>query len=175
MAEPKSKYRIQAVAEMTGIPAATLRAWERRYGVPSPMRTESAYRLYSEADVDVIRKLRELTESGMAPAEAARVVQRLNETEAPITPGEDPFVRAQETILEAVENFDPLKLEVAVRRMMFLGSAPTVAGAGIVVPTAATAGAGGGAGGADSGQVSFAQSTWGTSGVSRPRRLLPST
>ena len=126
VAESKSKYRIQAVAEMTGIPAATLRAWERRYGVPSPMRTESAYRLYSEADVDVIRKLRELTESGMAPAEAARVVQRLNETEAPITPGEDPFVRAQETILEAVENFDPIKLEVAVRRMMFLGSAPTV-------------------------------------------------
>ena len=73
VSEPKSKYRIQAVAEMTGIPAATLRAWERRYGVPSPMRTESADRLYSDSDIDVIRKLRELTENGMAPAEAARV------------------------------------------------------------------------------------------------------
>ena len=126
VSEQKSKYRIQAVAEMTGIPAATLRAWERRYGVPSPMRTESAYRLYSDSDIDVIRKLRELTENGMAPAEAARVVQRLHEAETPVLSDDDPFARAQETILESVERFDPFGLEVAVRRMMFLGNAPTV-------------------------------------------------
>ncbi|MGB1698862.1 MAG: MerR family transcriptional regulator [Nannocystaceae bacterium] len=125
MSKSNSKYRIQAVAEMTGIPAATLRAWERRYGVPSPMRTDSSYRLYSDADIDVIRKLRELTESGMAPAEAARV-RKQYEAESPVPSGEDPFERAQETILEAVERFDPTALEVAVRRMMFLGSAPMV-------------------------------------------------
>ena len=30
------RYRIQAVSQMTGIPAPTLRAWERRYGIPAP-------------------------------------------------------------------------------------------------------------------------------------------
>lgn len=126
MSNKNSKYRIQAVAEMTGIPAATLRAWERRYGVPSPMRTDSSYRLYSGVDIEVIRKLRELTESGMAPAEAARVVKEQHESEVPVDSGADPFERAQETILDAVERFDPTALEVAVRRMMFLGSAPMV-------------------------------------------------
>lgn len=126
MSNTNSKYRIQAVAEMTGIPAATLRAWERRYGVPSPMRTDSSYRLYSETDIDVIRRLRELTEGGMAPAEAARLVIKQQESEAPLAWAEDPFERAQETILDAVERFDPTALEGAVRGMMFLGSAPTV-------------------------------------------------
>ena len=42
----RGPYRIHVVAEMTGIPAATLRAWERRYGIPSPERTASGYRLY---------------------------------------------------------------------------------------------------------------------------------
>jgi MerR family transcriptional regulator, light-induced transcriptional regulator len=126
MSNNNSKYRIQAVAEMTGIPSATLRAWERRYGVPSPMRTDSSYRLYSDADIDVIRRLRELTESGMAPAEAARVVKKQAEVEAPVDAVADPFESAQETILDAVDRFDPTALEVAVRRMMFLGSAPMV-------------------------------------------------
>lgn len=126
MSNNNSKYRIQAVAEMTGIPSATLRAWERRYGVPSPMRTDSSYRLYSDTDIDVIRRLRELTESGMAPAEAARVVKKQAEVEAPVDAVADPFESAQETILDAVDRFDPTALEVAVRRMMFLGSAPMV-------------------------------------------------
>ncbi len=122
------KYRIQAVADMTGIPAATLRAWERRYGVPAPERTESSYRLYSDTDVDLIRRLRELCDGGMAPAEAARVVRRSEgpEEETPVDPSDDPFRRAQSMILEAVDAFDPAELELGVRRMMFLGSAPTV-------------------------------------------------
>ncbi len=111
---------------MTGIPAATLRAWERRYGVPSPERTESSYRLYSSADVDLIRKLRELTEAGMAPAEAARVVQRVTEADEEAATQGDPYDVAQQAILQAVEEFDPTALELAVRRVMFLGNAPTV-------------------------------------------------
>ena len=54
MADNKAKYRINAVSEMTGIPAATLRAWERRYGVPEPRRTESSYRVYSDADIELL-------------------------------------------------------------------------------------------------------------------------
>ena len=48
------RYRIQSVAEMTGVSAATLRAWERRYGVPTPSRTASAYRLYGDEDVALV-------------------------------------------------------------------------------------------------------------------------
>ena len=125
MPSNRGKYRIQTVAEMTGIPAATLRAWERRYGIPSPERSSSSYRLFSDHDVASIRKLKELCDEGMAPAEAARMVVRIQE--ASNTPVEaDPYSRACEMILRAVEDFDPQGVERAVRSAMFLGSASTV-------------------------------------------------
>ena len=41
-------YRIKRVAHLTGINPATLRAWERRYGLVAPDRTGSGYRLYTD-------------------------------------------------------------------------------------------------------------------------------
>jgi DNA-binding transcriptional MerR regulator len=125
MPSHRGKYRIQTVAEMTGVPAATLRAWERRYGIPSPERSDSSYRLFSDHDVGSIRRLKDLCEGGMAPAEAARVVQR--EESASHTPVEaDPYGRGCDTILSAVHDFDPQGIERAIRHVMFLGSASTV-------------------------------------------------
>jgi DNA-binding transcriptional MerR regulator len=63
-----------AVVKRTGIPAETIRAWERRYGVPRPQRTPSGRRLYSEADLDVLRHLR-ARETGAAQVAAALAVQ----------------------------------------------------------------------------------------------------
>jgi DNA-binding transcriptional MerR regulator len=121
----RGKYRIQTVAEMTGVPAATLRAWERRYGIPTPERSSSSYRLFGDHDVAAIRKLKELCDDGMSPAEAARLVVRVGE--ASNTPVEsDPYLRAGAAILTAIENFDPQGVERAVRAAMFLGSASTV-------------------------------------------------
>lgn len=138
MASRRGKYRIQTVAEMTGVPAATLRAWERRYGIPSPERSSSAYRLFSDHDVASIRKLKELCDEGMAPAEAARMVTRIEE--ASNTPVEgDPYRRACEAILRAVTDFDPQGLEQAVRSAMFLGSAATVYNR-VLAPTMRTVG-----------------------------------
>ncbi len=121
----RGRYRIQTVAEMTSVPAATLRAWERRYGIPSPERTESSYRLYSDRDVELIRKLRSLRESGMAPAEAARVVHRGANQEGVVAEA-DPFSTARDAIVAAVEDFDPRNLEAVVRRSMFLGSSTVI-------------------------------------------------
>ncbi len=65
------RYRIQAVAERTGVPTATLRAWERRYGVPEPARSVTRYRLYTDDDVALIRRMAALCATGVRPAEAA--------------------------------------------------------------------------------------------------------
>src|SRR3954454_9019836 len=54
---PAGRYNIQAVARRTGVPAPTIRAWERRYGLPRPSRSEGRQRLYSEDDVRVIEGL----------------------------------------------------------------------------------------------------------------------
>ena len=74
MTDQPGRFRINRVAEATGIPEATLRAWERRYQVPKPARTPSGYRLYSQQDVAQVRRMRELCEKGLAPGDAAKEI-----------------------------------------------------------------------------------------------------
>lgn len=52
------------VTQLTGLSAHTLRAWERRYGVVEPARTERGHRLYFDADVAHLRLLHRLTFQG---------------------------------------------------------------------------------------------------------------
>ena len=48
-------YSIGAVARMLGVETATLRAWEERYGVVSPTRSEGAQRIYSRDELERLR------------------------------------------------------------------------------------------------------------------------
>lgn len=60
------RYRIAAVAQITGIPVPTLRMWERRYTVVSPARSSGNGRLYSRADVERLSLLKAAVEAGHA-------------------------------------------------------------------------------------------------------------
>jgi methanogenic corrinoid protein MtbC1 len=73
-AEP-AIYNTQAVARLTGVPAPTFRAWERRYGVPRPARLPGGQRLYAERDVALIRWLRDRVAEGMTVSRAVRLLQ----------------------------------------------------------------------------------------------------
>ncbi|MCU0491356.1 MAG: MerR family transcriptional regulator [Chloroflexaceae bacterium] len=66
----KPRYNTKAVAQETGVPADTFRAWERRYGVPRPQRTDGGHRLYSERDIATIRWLRDRTAEGLTISQA---------------------------------------------------------------------------------------------------------
>jgi len=63
--------RIGAVARRTGVAVATLRAWESRYRVLRPSRTEGGHRLYSEEDVDRVLAVLRLTSQGWSVSAAA--------------------------------------------------------------------------------------------------------
>lgn len=63
-------YRVKTVASLTGIPRATLVAWERRYNLLEPRRSPAGYRIYTDEDVALLRQLKELVEGGMAISEA---------------------------------------------------------------------------------------------------------
>jgi DICT domain-containing protein len=64
---------IKDVAERTGITAATIRIWEQRYGFPEPARTPSGYRVYTDEDVEALRRVHNLRESGLSvPAAVER-------------------------------------------------------------------------------------------------------
>ena len=65
---------IQAVARRTGIPSATLRKWEQRYGVLKPDRTPGAHRRYSERDILRVEWLKARLDEGYRIGEAARLL-----------------------------------------------------------------------------------------------------
>lgn len=70
-------YNVKAVCHRTGITAATLRAWERRYGMPSPNRNSHGYRLYSERDVAILYWLIQQTNAGVSISQAAHQMEQL--------------------------------------------------------------------------------------------------
>lgn len=126
---PAGPFRIHVVAEMTGVPEPTLRAWERRYGLPTPERTATGYRLYSQREVEQVRAMRAACEGGMSAAEAARWVR--NGGDEPAAPPDgtldpDAFARARERILAAVDDLDDEALEKQLRQVMYLGSATAI-------------------------------------------------
>ncbi len=64
-------YRILSVSRLTGVPADTIRKWERRYGVVNPRRDARGIRRYSERDLHRLRELRAALDLGYPIGEAA--------------------------------------------------------------------------------------------------------
>ena len=63
-------YTMGEIERTIGIPAATLRAWERRYGAPTPGRSSGRHRLYSEYDLAMLKWLLSRQEEGMSISRA---------------------------------------------------------------------------------------------------------
>lgn len=89
-------YTIKRASEMVGVPVATLRAWQRRYGVVNPERSVSGYRLYGADDIAVLRRMQALVASGWSPKEAAAAAAAAegDETELTDLPRDEPRSRS---------------------------------------------------------------------------------
>jgi DNA-binding transcriptional MerR regulator len=125
----EGRYRIHAVAELTGVPEGTLRAWERRYAVPTPVRSASGYRLYSAEDVDRVRQMRDLCAKGMAPVDASKLVRepRFSAPESPEHDSESPLSMAVTRLVASARRMRPDLIEQEVQRALMLADASTVA------------------------------------------------
>ncbi len=71
--ESTPRLRIGELSRRTGVRTDTLRAWERRYGLLKPERTEGGFRLYDRADEVRVRAMKAHIEEGLSAAEAARL------------------------------------------------------------------------------------------------------
>ncbi len=80
-------YTITQASRLTGVSVASLRAWERRYNVIRPHRSEAGYRLYDDEALLAVSTMRRLVDGGWAPAEAAEAVRQGT---VPPDPGEVP-------------------------------------------------------------------------------------
>jgi len=71
------KHTIKNVSIQTGIPPITLRAWERRYAVPTPSRSDNRYRLYSDRDIAILRWLKSQLYNGASISTAVTALRQL--------------------------------------------------------------------------------------------------
>ena len=86
-------YNLKVVLKETGLAADTLRAWERRYGLPMPQRTAGGHRLYSQRDIETIKWLMKRQEEGLS---ISRAVDLWNEQ---LASGADPLAGSGQTAL----------------------------------------------------------------------------
>ncbi len=104
---------IKAVAQATGIEPVTLRAWERRYGVPKPGRADQGYRLYSEREVAILQWLKSKVDEGVSIKRAVAMLHRLTDQHpqepalAPLFAGtQGNFEAGIDELVAAVHDFD---------------------------------------------------------------------
>jgi hypothetical protein len=72
--QPPFGVTLKTVSERTGVPAATLRTWERRYRVLRPRRSANGYRLYEEDDITRILEVINLLRRGVQVSDAMAAV-----------------------------------------------------------------------------------------------------
>src|SRR3974377_1419159 len=88
MANDAPKFNLKAVVRETGLKPDTIRAWERRYGVPKPDRTPGRHRLYTQHDIDLLKWMNARQHEGMS---ISRIVDLWKSLEAQ---GQDPLLVA---------------------------------------------------------------------------------
>lgn len=87
-------FNLKAVVQETGLKQDTLRAWERRYGVPNPDRTPGGHRLYSQRDIDTLKWLVARQQEGLSISRAVDLWHRLMDE------GQDPILEIESVIYE---------------------------------------------------------------------------
>jgi methanogenic corrinoid protein MtbC1 len=92
-------FNLKVVLKETGLAADTLRAWERRYGLPSPDRTAGGHRLYSQRDIETIKWLMKRQAEGLS---ISRAVDLWNEQ---VASGSDPLADSAQQISTALASY----------------------------------------------------------------------
>jgi DNA-binding transcriptional MerR regulator/methylmalonyl-CoA mutase cobalamin-binding subunit len=66
-------FNLKVVLRETGLAADTLRAWERRYGLPVPQRSPGGHRLYSQHDIETVKWLVARQNEGLSISRAVEL------------------------------------------------------------------------------------------------------
>lgn len=79
-------YNLKAVVKETGIKPDTLRAWERRYGLPQPGRTEGGHRIFTQRDIETLKWLSARQDEGLSISRAVDLWHKIE------SEGQDPLL-----------------------------------------------------------------------------------
>jgi MerR family transcriptional regulator, light-induced transcriptional regulator len=112
--------RIGELSYRVGIGPDVLRAWEKRYGLLKPSRSEGGYRLYSRRDEWRVRLMQQKLWAGLSAAEAAREVARMErDSDLPNGSIETPIELGHQ-LGHALERFDEERANELLDRLLGL-------------------------------------------------------
>jgi len=97
-------YNLRVVLRETGLKADTIRAWERRYGLPDPERSSGGHRLYSLYDIETIKWLQARQKEGLRINRAVELWRSTQEM------GQDPLL---------ARSLEMLRTPVPTRELLF--------------------------------------------------------
>ena len=138
MTSTQPQHPIRVVALRTGLTADLIRAWEKRYQVVTPGRTDTARRLYSDSDVERLRLLKQATDLGRRISDIAEldtldlmelikkdrdeasIPVRLNASESP----DLAMIRHQ--IMDAVRAHDPQAIDALLHKASLENTVPVL-------------------------------------------------
>ncbi len=106
-------YPIREVSRLTGVNAVTLRAWQRRYGLVQPARTEKGHRLYSEQDIRQIGEILSWLERGVSIGQVKGLL-----SEPHSAPVSDHWQQTLEQFSQALLAFNQRKAEAELNDLL---------------------------------------------------------
>lgn len=101
-------YSIGEVAVRCGINPVTLRAWQRRYGLLKPQRTEGGHRQFDEEDIQRIEEIKRWIESGVPVGKVKALLEGENVNL------HDGWIALQEEIMTVLRHVRPAKLRAKI-------------------------------------------------------------
>jgi DNA-binding transcriptional MerR regulator len=108
MSSDAGALRIGEFARRVAVSPELLRAWERRYGLLQPVRTEGGFRLYTDDDAERVARMKQALDEGLSAAEAARRALAQERTT------ERTLDRARERLVAAAHTYDEAALHATL-------------------------------------------------------------
>lgn len=113
-------YPIREVSRLTGVKPITLRAWERRYDLIEPVRTESGHRLYTQEHIDFLNQALKLMDEGIPVSRVKAVLSESSPPDIARIDLSDPVEQLAilDKALQAVEQLNLGKIQRVLDRLL---------------------------------------------------------
>jgi DNA-binding transcriptional MerR regulator len=117
--------RIGELSKRSGVSPDLLRAWERRYGLLHPVRSAGGLRLYTPADVERVRVMRQHLADGLAASEAAALASRTGlDDEAALMALRPEAMR--DDLADALDRYDEPRAQAILDRLLAVATVDTL-------------------------------------------------
>jgi DNA-binding transcriptional MerR regulator len=117
--------RIGELSKRSGVSPELLRAWERRYGLVRPVRSAGGLRLYTPADVERVRVMRQHLADGLAAAEAAALALQAGVGDA-VTPLALRPEAVRDDLADALDRYDEPRAQAILDRLLAVATVDTL-------------------------------------------------